>query len=356
MTLKTLGWTDRLTQLYQPYASAEREPARVMRADRDLYHVESAAHALTGAVSGHFRHEAAGPADYPAVGDWVVIEPRPAEGAATIHAVLPRMSVFSRKAAGERTEEQVVAANVDAVFVVTGLDGDFNPHRVERYLTAIWEGGASPVVILNKADLCTDLEERIAEIEAVSPGVPVLALSALEGSGLEALAPHVLPGRTVGLVGSSGAGKSTLLNALAGTEAQATAAVRADDSRGRHTTTHRELFPLRGGALVLDTPGMRELALWGGTEGLGASFADIERLAQSCRFRDCRHDGEPGCAVLAALDEGALTGDRFASYRKLEREALAFAARHDRRLQAERRARWKSLTRAYRDRPPRGYC
>ncbi|MGH7727100.1 MAG: ribosome small subunit-dependent GTPase A [Candidatus Eiseniibacteriota bacterium] len=359
MTLETLGWNDRLAGSYEALAAPEREPARVLRADREQYHVQGAGSPLVAQVSGRLRHEARNAAEFPAVGDWVVIEPRPAESAATIHALLPRASAFSRKAAGLKTEEQIVAANVDRVFVVTGLDGDFNPHRIERYLTAVWESGATPVVILNKADLCasvTRVEELIAEVETVSPGVPVLAVSALAAQGLEALEAHLDPGSTVALVGSSGAGKSTLLNALMGSVTQDTGEVRVHDSRGRHTTTHRELFVLPGGALLLDTPGMRELALWGGGEGLESSFPEVEELARECRFSDCRHDGEPGCAVARAIETGTLPEERFASYRKLEREALAFAARHgDRRAQAKRRAMWRSITKAHRNRPPRGY-
>jgi ribosome biogenesis GTPase len=268
-----------------------------------------------------------------------------------IVAVLPRSSVFVRKVAGETTVEQIVAANVDTLFLVSGLDGDFNPRRIERYLTAAWESGAEPVVVLNKADVASDLESSIEEVRNVAIGVPIAAVSALERAGLEALEPWLAPGRTVALIGSSGTGKSTLINALLGEERQATGAVREDDSRGRHTTTHRELVPLPGGALLLDTPGMRELQLWGDPSSVDGAFADVAAVAERCRFRDCTHGNEPGCAVLEEVTTGALSMERLESWRKLQRELRWLAGRNDARLRAEEQARWKAISKSMKHHP-----
>ncbi len=360
MNLHDLGFTDALASSFTPHQQQDRIPARVARADKTLYQVllEPDAPPVRAEVSGRLRHEALGAGDFPAVGDWVAIAP-PEGGTAIIHAVLPRRTVFARTAPGRETVEQVVAANVDTVFLVGGLDGDFNPRRIERYLVAARESGAAPVVVLNKADVLlaanpAQFAVRLTEVEEIAGGAPVHAVSALAGDGLEPLRAHLGRGQTVALLGSSGVGKSTLVNALAGEARQATGAVRETDHRGRHTTTHRELVRLEGGAWLIDTPGMRELALWGGDEGVSATFGDLETLAATCRFGDCAHGSEPGCAVQAALADGTLPQERYASWRKLQREARAFAARHDKRLQSVERARWKAITKSVRDRPPRG--
>ena len=253
---------------------------------------------------GRFRHRALGPADYPAVGDWTAVKPGRG-GGALIEAVLPRRSAFVRKAAGEITEAQVVAANVDTVFLVSGLDGDFNLRRIERYLTTAWTSGAAPVVVLNKADLRPDLESFVRAAAEVAAGVPVVAVSALTADGLAGIEPYLAPGRTVALLGSSGVGKSTLTNRLLGAERFRTAAMSdAASGRGRHTTSSRELVRLPGGALLIDTPGMRELQLWADDSGLDRTFEEIEKLAARCRFPDCRHEREPDCAVRAAVESG----------------------------------------------------
>ncbi len=323
---------------------------RVAREDRDRYIVLTAAGATPALLTGRFRHEARARADLPAVGDWVMARTEP-NGPATISALLPRASAFMRKVAGETTEEQVVAANVESVFLVCGLDNDFNARRIERALTAAWESGAQPVVILNKADLVADCDSIVAETVAVAPGVPVVALSALAGQGLEALAPWLVPGHTVALIGSSGTGKSTLTNALLGEERLATGEVRETDSRGRHTTTHRELVQLPGGALLLDTPGMRELQLWGDDSGLDGAFPEMAALVERCRFSDCTHQSEPDCAVLAALAEGSLEAERLAAWRKLQRELRYLASRQDGRLRAEETAKWKAIHKEMRTHP-----
>ena len=350
MSLQSLGWNARTESLFVPHRELGLEPARVAREDRGRYAVLDESGARSAELAGRLRHDARTRAELPAVGDWVALRPG-AASSAVIEAVLPRASSFVRKVAGDTTEEQVVAANVDTVFLVSGLDADFNCRRIERYLAAAWESGAEPVVVLNKADLAADLDARIAEAEAAAPGAAVVPLSALAGEGLAALSAWLAPGRTVALIGSSGVGKSTLVNALLGTARQATGVVREDDSRGRHTTTHRELIPLPGGALLLDTPGMRELQLWGGEESLDGAFPEIAELAAACRFRDCRHEAEPGCAVLAALATGRLDEERLLSWRKLQRELARLAARANARARAAEQAKWKAIHRSMRDHP-----
>ncbi len=350
MPVPTFGWCSRFQQAFDALAEPGLEPARVAREDRDRYLVLTATGEREAVLAGRLRHEAEHALDLPAVGDWVAVRD-PGDGDAVIAAVLPRASAFVRKRAGETSEEQVVAANVDTVFVVAGLDGDFNVRRIERYLAAGWESGAQPVVVLNKSDLAQDLDAVRAEVEAVAVGVPVVAVSALERDGLESLAPWLVPGATVALLGSSGVGKSTLLNALLGEERQATAEVREDDSRGRHTTARRELVALPGGALLIDTPGMRELALWGDAEGLDVAFPDVAALAEGCRFRDCRHEGEPGCAVREAVERGALDLARLESWHKLQRELHWLEIRRDARARAEEENRWKIIHRSMKHHP-----
>ncbi len=359
MRLLDLGWSFEWEQCFEPYRARGYVPARIVRADRDRYRVAAESGDFTAEVSGRFRHEARVPADYPTIGDWVAIAASEAQGVASsgadgvvmIHGVLPRRGSFSRRAAGERTEEQVLAANVDVVFLVSGLDGDFNPRRIERFAASAFESGAAPIVILNKADVCEDVESRVAEVERVVPGVAILALSAKTGAGLDRLAPYLEPRKTIALLGSSGVGKSTLINALIGEARLAIHEVREDDSRGRHTTTHRELVTRPGGALLIDGPGLRALRLWVGESSVDAAFTEIDELARRCRFQDCRHRSEPGCAVRSALADGSLDAERFESWQKLQREQRAFEVRHDRRLQAEERRKWRMLTKAYRSRP-----
>lgn len=347
--LAALGWDARWAGQMEPYLGRGWEPARVVCEHREAYVAAGASGDLRAELSGRFRHEHPARAEWPAVGDWVMAAPRAEEGAATVHAVLPRRSRFSRTAAGDRTEEQVVAANVDVVFLVTSLDGDFNLRRIERYLTVAWDSGARPVVVLNKADLCADADARVAEVEAAAPGAPVAVLSAATGRGVDALRALVPPGATGALLGSSGVGKSSLVNALLGRERQAVRAVRADDSRGRHTTTQRELIPLPGGGLIMDTPGMRELQIWSADDdGLETAFADVEALAERCRFADCTHENEPGCAVRAALEDGTLDGGRFRSYAKLRREIRYQELRQDQSARQIEKTRWRGIAKEIR--------
>jgi ribosome biogenesis GTPase len=302
-------------------------------------------------VSGRFRYDALAPSDYPAVGDWVTV----ADGQqpAVITAVLPRRSAFvrsaadaTRRTAGNLADEQVLAANVDVAFLVAGLDHDFNLRRLERYLAVAWSSGVRPVIVLNKADVALDLGDRLLAVESIAPAVPIVVLSALTGDHVTDLAPYLAPGQTAVVLGSSGVGKSTLVNALLGEQRQTTAAVREDDSRGRHTTTHRELFELPGGGLLIDTPGIRALEIAGADEGVDTAFEDIAELALGCRFSDCRHEGEPGCAIRSALDDGRLSADRLASHRKLERELAHAERKVDARARAAEAKRWKSIHKA----------
>jgi ribosome biogenesis GTPase len=319
-TLADYGWSPFFDALFTEHREVGLVPARVIREARQQYVVQADEGELSAEVSGRFRHEATARAQFPSVGDWVAIAPRVSEARATVHAVLPRRSAFVRRAVGTATEAQVVAANVDSIFLVTGLDQNFNLRRIERYVALAWDSGATPVIVLNKADLAPDAAARALEVARIAPGVDVHALSALDGGGLEVLADRLRPGMTVALLGSSGVGKSTLTNRLAGRNVQATGAVRAEDARGRHTTSHRELVRLPGGALLIDTPGMRELQLWATDEAVDQTFADIAALAERCRFGDCTHVNEAGCAVLTALAEESLAQDRFNSYHKLQRE------------------------------------
>ena len=344
--LAALGWSPSRAEEFVPYAAAGCVPARVASQHRGGYVVYGEAGDRPAEVSGQLRHASLGPADLPAVGDWVAIRDAEDAAAATIHSVLPRQTAFSRKAAGGGVE-QVVAANVDVVFLVGAFGADLNVRRLERYLAAGWESGADPVIVLNKSDLADDLAGATAEVEAIAFGVPVHAVSAAEGTGLDGLARHLEGNRTAALLGSSGVGKSSLVNRLLGSERQDVAALRAD-GRGRHTTTYRELIPLPGGGLLLDTPGMRELGLWDAGDGVDQTFADVAELAATCRFSDCAHEGEPGCAVLAAVEAGRLPAERLESYRKLLRELQHLDVKGDPRALAEARKRRRSFARSLR--------
>jgi len=341
------GWSDRDGQAFAPSAAQGYVPGRVVVQQRGLYTLVTAHGELRAQLAGRFVHEAL-EGGHPVVGDWVAVAARPVEGAATIHAILPRRTIFVRKAADTVQTMQVVAANVDVAFLVASMNADFNLRRLERYLATAWQSGARPVVVLTKADLCDAPDDIVAAAESVAFGTPVLAVSAVTGAGMAELAVHLRPGETCVLVGSSGAGKSTLVNAFAGTERMATAGIREDDARGRHTTTHRELVRLPGGALILDTPGMRELGLIDAEEGLGAAFDDIEALAQVCRFSDCGHGSEPGCAVRGALETGQLDPDRWRSFQKLQRELAHQDRKEDRVARAAEKRRWIALNKAYR--------
>jgi ribosome biogenesis GTPase len=316
---------------------------RVIAVHRDAYRIATETGERGGVLAGRLRHETTRRSDLPAVGDYVSLRLAPGDGPAVIEAVHPRRTALMRRAAGERPDDQVIAANIDIVFVMVGLDHDFNVRRVERYLAAVWESGATPVVLLNKADLCADVDARVEELRRVAIGVDVHALSAATAEGVDAVLPYLQNGQTAGVVGSSGVGKSTLLNRLLGRDAQVTSAVRDYDSRGRHTTTHRELFVLPGGGCIVDTPGMREFQLSSssgagdGVDGVESVFADIEARAKQCRFADCTHKTEPGCAVREAVESGQLEAGRLASYEKLLKEVRYEASRDDPAAARERK-------------------
>jgi ribosome biogenesis GTPase / thiamine phosphate phosphatase len=328
LNLHDLGWDDGFEAALQPYDNCT--PGRVSAQHRGEYDVLAERGELRAHVAGRLRHEASSGEDLPAVGDWVALRDE------TIHAVLPRRSAFLRKVAWSQTEAQVLAANIDTVFVVTGLDADFSVRRLERYLTLAWESGATPAVVLTKADLCDDPLALLLEAEQVAVGVPAHVVSNVTGEGLDELAPHLGPAKTIALLGSSGVGKSSLLNRLLDDEVQATKEL-ADDGTGRHTTTARQLFRLPGGALLVDTPGLREVQLWSADDGIHEAFADVDELAADCRFNDCAHMREPGCAVQAAIDEGRLPRERLQSYRALQRELKRLAMKQDARLRSEER-------------------
>jgi ribosome biogenesis GTPase len=332
MDLRSLGADERLFGAFQTYREQGLAPARVATAQRDIYRLLGEEE-WTAEAAGRLRHDGT----VPAVGDWVaarVIAP----GQAIVEAVLPRRTLFARRAAGTREERQAIAANLDLVFLVCGLDGDFNVRRLERYLALAAESGAAPVVVLNKADCCADLSAAIEDAAAVSGEAPVVALTAHEG--VEELL-HFVAGRTVALLGSSGVGKSTIVNRLLGQERLRTSEVREWDRRGRHTTTHRELFPLPAGGVLIDTPGMREVQLWAGEDAVESAFDEIAELAAACRFRDCSHTGEPGCAV-----EGTADPARLASFRKLMAEARHHEVESDRFHTAEKKRKWKVIHKA----------
>ncbi|MBC7769667.1 MAG: ribosome small subunit-dependent GTPase A [Phycisphaerales bacterium] len=339
--INDFGWSDALQAAFAPHVAAGLTPARVVAHHRGLWRLVTDAGECAGRMSGRFAAEAA-QGDHPVVGDWLAISREVEAGDALIHALMPRKSAFARRAAGG-VGVQVVAANVDIAFLVAGLNNDLNPRRLERYLVAARDSGASPVVVLTKADLSLDVDGERQAVVDIAAGAPVVTLSALTGDGLHALDQWLQPGVTAALLGSSGAGKSTLLNALAGQELMSTGAVREDDDRGRHTTTHRELFRLPGGALLIDTPGMRELGLVADEAALDESFADILALMPACKFSDCTHASEPGCAILAALGDGSLSAERWQSYLKLQREVAFVARKDDSAAEAANRAKWKSI-------------
>jgi ribosome biogenesis GTPase len=351
MTLSSLGWDDFFASSFQPFSHDNFVPARVVLEHKHAYELLSANGALSAACTGKLLHNATHRAGLPAVGDWVVARIRPGESHADIHAVLPRRTKFSRTAVGESGGEQIVATNVDTVLLVTGLDQNYNLRRIERYLALAWESGAQPVVVLNKADLHPDPADAQAEVESIAIGAPVVTLSAAEGSGLHTLDPWLVPGRTLALLGSSGVGKSTLINRILNYDRQLTSAISGAVGKGRHTTTHRELIVSPSGVLVIDTPGMRELQLWDtGVSALDTTFADIARITAQCRFSDCSHRNEPGCAIQAALDDGTLAGDRWQSFQKLQREQAYAARKSDPRLARQLKADWKKINKAHRQR------
>ena len=349
--LATLGWDAEWAAAYATAIENESDasPARVVAEHRERYVVSDGVSDRSAVLAGRVRHAIEAREELPAVGDWVAVSVGDQDDVATIRAVVPRRSAFVRRAAGGPTAAQVVAANVDIALIATALPADLNRRRLERYLTLAWESGATPIVVLTKADLVGDLDAAVADASLAAPGVDVVALSNVTGDGIDRLTPLLPAGRTAVLLGSSGVGKSTLVNRLLGAERQRTAGV-GDDGRGRHTTTHRELLVLENRALLIDTPGMRELQLWNADSGLGSTFSDVEELAANCRFRDCVHDEEPGCAVRDAVARGELAAERLDHWHHLRRELAYLERKQDERLSSEALGRIKSVTRGLRSR------
>jgi ribosome biogenesis GTPase len=342
-----LGWDSFFEAHFEEYKEKGFRPARVALEHKNSLRLYSEFGEIAAEISGKLRYEATSREDLPAVGDWVAINYLESEKKATVGAVLQRKSKFVRKAAGDMTGLQILASNIETVFLVSGLDREFNLRRLERYLALAWDSGGAPVIILNKTDLCDDLDSKITSVEKIAPEVPILPLSAKQSKDLSPLTEYLGASETAVLLGSSGVGKSTIINRLIGEQVQSVQEVREDDSRGRHTTTQRELFILDNGGLIIDTPGLRELQLWDSSEGVQETFDEIEELAQFCHFRDCRHVNEPNCEVRKAVQEGELSRERYESYLKLQKELAYLDRLQDQREALEEKRRWKIITKAF---------
>jgi ribosome biogenesis GTPase / thiamine phosphate phosphatase len=346
--LTEIGLTEEINNRFEEYQEKGYKLGRIALEHKHLYRVWLEDGEYLCSLAGRLAFDAMNREDLPAVGDWVAVKTSPGELKGAIHGILPRKSKFSRKAAGMVTEEQIVAANIDTVFIVNSLNEDLNLRRIERYLLLAWESGANPVIVLSKADLASELDEKMKQVSSIALGVPVIPVSIIEEIGTEELLNHLAPGKTVALIGSSGVGKSSLVNYLTGYQKQAVQEIRLSDDKGKHTTTHREMILLPGGGILIDTPGMREVQLWQSEEGMGESFSDVEKAASSCRFRDCQHHNEPGCAVRAAIQDGRLDESRFNSYKKLLKELAYIDRKVDKKAQADEKRHWKSINKEIR--------
>ena len=342
--LKKFGWNDFFEACFTEFNKEGFIPARVSVEHRNYYELYSGIGDLTAEKSGKLFYNAEDSSLLPAVGDWVVIKPLENEDKAFIHAVLPRKSKFSRKKAGETTEEQIVAANVDTVFIMSSLNQELNFRRIERYLALAWENDVLPVVLLSKADICEDIYGKLAEAQTVFTGTDVHVISSIKGAGLDELHRYFEGNKTAAVIGSSGVGKSTLINSMLHMEKMDVTDIGLYKDKGKHTTTHRELVIVPGGGLIIDTPGMREIQLWEGGEGLSELFDDIEKLALECRFTDCKHETEPGCAIQNALSTGALDSGRLKSYKKLLNEVSYFERKQNIKAQLAEKKKWKKIS------------
>lgn len=342
--LKNYGWNDFFDAYFSEYASEGFFAARVSVEHRNYYELYSEFGEITAEKAGKLFYQAEDTNLLPAVGDWVVIKHPDNEKKAAIHAVLPRKTKFSRKKAGETTVEQIVAANVDTVFLMSSLNQELNLRRIERYMAMAWDNNVKPVILLSKADLCEDIYVKLVEVQDRFPGIDVHIVSATQKAGLDELQQHFEGNKTIAVVGSSGVGKSTLINSLLNWEKMDVSDISLYKDKGRHTTTHRELTTVPGGGLIIDTPGMREIQMWEGAEGLSELFGDIEKLLVECKFTDCKHETEPGCAIKGAIKRGELEEERYKSYKKLLSEVSYFERKQDKKAQLEEKKKWKKLT------------
>ncbi|WP_371812542.1 ribosome small subunit-dependent GTPase A [Sporosarcina sp. Marseille-Q4063] len=351
MTLKEYGWNNTHEANWEEIDNEKCVPGRITLEHKKMYRVITTEGEWLSVCSGSMQYEATERKDFPAVGDWVAVEKMPGEERGIIHAILPRTSLFSRKVAGMTIAEQIIAVNIDIVFLVMSMNNDFNARRLERYLVAAYDSGATPIVVLTKKDMCDDTSFYIEVAQNIALGAEIFAVSNVTGEGIDELTALLKNNKTAALLGSSGVGKSSIMNAICGSEMMAVQGIREDDAKGRHTTTHRELIKIPTGGILIDTPGMREFQLWDNNESLDSGFQDINDLANNCKFIDCQHNNEPGCAIQNALSTGELAEDRYSSYLKLQKELAFLDRKLDRAAQATERNKWKKITKSMRKHP-----